>query len=95
MSSRRLATSHHTFEVKKLEICARSSTPGKSMGALIHDSSTKSWEANKRGWNPSSSRRMADGVMGKDLFTREVFLQWDMDCPALSTLRELKPPPKW
>jgi hypothetical protein len=48
MSSRRLATSHHTFEVKKLEICARSSTPGKSMGALIHDSSTKSWEANNK-----------------------------------------------
>ena len=48
MSSRRLATSHHTFEVKKLEICARSSTPGKSMGALILDSSTKSWEANNK-----------------------------------------------
>ena len=38
---------------------------------------------------------MADGVMGEDLFTRKVFLQWDMDRPALSTLRELKPPPKW
>ena len=48
MSSRRLTTSHHTFEVKKLEICVRSSTPGKSMGALIHDSSTKSWEDNNK-----------------------------------------------
>ena len=48
MSSRRLATSHHTFEVKKLEICARSSTPGKSMGALIHDSPTKSREDNNK-----------------------------------------------
>ena len=49
-----------------MEIGARSSTPAKSVGAPIHDSSTKPWEVNNKVFNkmePFTLRQRQDGTL--------------------------------